>query len=142
MRRCSNNSSIKTKTNKLDGHSYYYAVCVRLTCEKDVLRGLFFNSKVVSNMIVEIWNKNAGIFNSLVEKDRKVRVFIFNRLLNGVKLRMGVFVYFNRSQGRFVPSTIKLEGMFVSFKDTSKEVNVIHPNIFMFRRWLITVKPW
>jgi ABC-type polysaccharide transport system permease subunit len=36
------------------------------------LRGLFFNWKVVSNMIVEIWNKNAGLFNSLVAKDRKV----------------------------------------------------------------------
>jgi len=39
-----------------------------------------------------------------------------------------VLVTLNKNEGRFVLSS-KLEGMFVSFKKTSREVNVIFPLI-------------
>jgi hypothetical protein len=47
-------------------------------------------------------------------------------VVNGVKFIREIFIYFKESQGRSV-SNIKLEGVFVSFEETSREVSVIFP---------------
>jgi hypothetical protein len=47
---------------------------------------------------------------------------VVNGLINGVELIREVFIYFKRPNGRLV-SNIKLEGVFVLFKETSGEVN-------------------
>jgi hypothetical protein len=47
---------------------------------------------------------------------------VVDGLINGVILIREVFVYFKRPKGRFV-SNIKLEDVFVSFKEISGEVN-------------------
>jgi hypothetical protein len=53
---------------------------------------------------------------------------VVNGLINGVKFIREVFIYFKESQGRLV-SNIKLEGVFVSFEESSREVSIFFPKI-------------
>jgi hypothetical protein len=53
---------------------------------------------------------------------------VVNGLINGVKFIREVFIYFKESQGRLV-SNIKLEGVFVSFEESSREVSIFFPII-------------
>jgi hypothetical protein len=47
-------------------------------------------------------------------------------LISGVEFIREVFIYFKESKGRLV-SNVKLEGVSVSFEETSKEVSVFFP---------------
>jgi hypothetical protein len=49
-------------------------------------------------------------------------------VVNGVKFIREIFIYFKESQGRLV-SNIKLEGVFVSFEESSREVSIFFPII-------------
>jgi hypothetical protein len=53
---------------------------------------------------------------------------VVNGLINGGKFIREVFIYFKESQGRLV-SNIKLEGVFVSFEESSREVSIFFPKI-------------
>jgi hypothetical protein len=55
---------------------------------------------------------------------------VHNRLVNSVKLIREVFIYFKRPQGRLV-SNVKLEGVSMSFKETSGEVSVFLPTFYV-----------
>jgi hypothetical protein len=54
---------------------------------------------------------------------------VVNGLVNTVKLVREVFIYFKKPQRRLV-SKVKLEGMSVSFNETSGEVSVFYSSSF------------